>query len=416
MNASSYQFAAFSAAIIGSYPPRRCGIASFTYDLGKSLERRNLRCLAVAMSDAPGRYDYAPGAVFEELVEEDRDAYAAIANRLNDAGIRALSLQHEFGIFGGRAGAYILELLRLVQAPVITTLHTVLANPDSDQRRVMDGLIARSHRLVVMAQKGREILADSYGVPSGKIALVPHGIPDEPLMESSLAKANLGASGRQLLLTFGLLSPNKGIEVMIDALPAIIRAHPEALYLVVGETHPGLARHEGERYRDSLRERSRIVGVENHIRFIDRFMELPSLLEYIAASDVYVTPYLHEAQITSGTLAYAFGLGRPVVSSPYWHAKELLSDGRGLLVPFGDAEGFAHAINRLLDDAALRSRLQARSRSAGRAMRWSAVAGRYRALFEECGREPMLCDSPRASGLHRLASVSGGGVPALALD
>lgn len=406
MNPSPYALAAPSVAIIGNYPPRRCGIATFTHDLRAALDRSGLRCLTVAMRDALGPYDYAPGVVSQELVQEDPDDYIAAAERLNGAGIQAVSLQHEFGIFGGRAGAHVLQLLRRVHAPVVTTLHTVLTHPDADQRRVMDGLIARSHRLVVMAEKGRQILGDTYGVPAGKIALIPHGIPDEPLLPSSAAKASLGVSGRQLLLTFGLLSPNKGIEVMVEALPAIVRAHPDVLYLVVGATHPNLQRREGEHYRESLRTRAAALGVGDNVRFIDRFLELPRLLDYIAAADIYVTPYLSEAQITSGTLAYAVGLGKPVVSTPYWYAQELLGDGRGLLVPFGHVNALADAINRLLGNEMLRAQLQKRACAAGRGMIWPTIAQRYRELLDTAGMETPPRVTKMALPLRRMQPVA----------
>ncbi|WP_447954060.1 glycosyltransferase family 4 protein [Sphingopyxis chilensis] len=390
-------------AIVGNYPPRRCGIATFTQDLRMALDQLgpDTQCLAIAVRDALGPYDYPPGAVMLEIDQEDPAAYVAAAEQINQAGIQAVSLQHEFGIFGGRAGGHVLRLLRHLRAPVATTLHTVLTHPDADQRRVMEGLIARSHRLVVMAEKGRQILSDTYDVPFDRIEVVPHGIPDEQLLPAATAKSALGVDGRQVLLTFGLLSPNKGIEVMIEALPAIARRHPDILYLVVGATHPNLRRHEGERYRHSLQERAEALGVGHNVRFIDRYLELPQLLDFIAAADIYITPYLNEAQITSGTLAYAFGLGKPVVSSPYWYAKELLDDQRGLQVPFGHTDGFARAVNLLLGDSVLRKQLEARAAAIGRSMRWSAVARRYRQLLLPGGEPALATRTPLAQDRHR---------------
>lgn len=390
-------------AIVGNYPPRQCGIATFTHDLRMALDQLgpDTRCLAIAVQDALGPYDYAPGAVMVEIDQEDPATYIAAAERINRTGIQAVSLQHEFGIFGGRAGEHVLELLRRVHAPVTTTLHTVLTHPDAEQRRVMEGLIARSHRLVVMAEKGRQILSDTYAVPFDRIELIPHGIPDEPLLAASAAKSALGVDGRQVLLTFGLLSPNKGIEVMIEALPAIARRHPDIVYLVVGATHPNLRRHEGERYRDSLQQRADALGVGHNVRFVDRYLELPQLLDFIAAADIYITPYLSEAQITSGTLAYAFGLGKPVVSSPYWYARELLGDQRGLLVPFGHIDGFARAVNLLLGDSILRQQLEARADAIGRGMRWSSVARRYRQLLLPGTSNAPDLKTPVAHGRHQ---------------
>lgn len=380
-------------AILGNYPPRRCGIASFTHDLHAALRVAvpSRECLAVAVTDEHGPYDYRGDVAFE-MARDDPAAYAAAADRLNRAGVAALSLQHEFGIFGGPAGEHVLELLRRLRAPVVTTFHTVLTHPDADQRRVMMELASRSHRLVVMAAKGREILQDVYDVPASKIELIPHGIPAAPLPPSAIAKASLGTGDRRVLLTFGLLSPNKGIEVMIEALPDIARVHPDALYLVVGATHPNLKRFEGERYRESLRERAAELGVERNIRFIDAFLELPQLLDYIAAADIYVTPYLNEAQITSGTLAYAVGLGKAVVSTPYWYARELLDGGRGLVVPFASVRAMAEAIGALLDDEELASRLRMRAGLLGRTMAWPVVAERYGELLNGLHGQTQVVD------------------------
>lgn len=389
-------------AVIGNHPPRRCGIATFTQDLRDALAGpgAGLRCLTVAMSDGLGPYAYPTGSVDLDVPQDDAAAYRRAGAALDRAGVRAVCLQHEFGIFGGPAGAHVLELLRATTAPVVTTLHTVLEHPDADQRRVMAQLVDRSDTLVVMARKGASLLADRYGVPPERIAVVPHGIPDAPLRPVGAAKRRLGLSDRPVLLTFGLLSPNKGIEVMLDALPEIVREAPDILYLVVGATHPNLRRAEGERYRLSLTERARALGVAGNLELVDRFVALPELLDYIAAADVYVTPYLNEAQITSGTLAYAMGLGKPVVSSPYWYARELLAHGRGELVPFGDAPGFAGAINALLSDAARRAAVEDRALRAGAAMRWSAVGRRYAALLlREAG--------------HAMPASRSGGSPAL---
>ena len=370
-------------AIVGNHPPRRCGIATFTHDLRDALTGpgAGLRCFTVALSDTLCPYAYPPGSVDLEVPQDDAAAYRRAGAELDRAGIRAVCLQHEFGIFGGPAGAHVLELLRATEAPVVTTLHTILERPDADQSIVMEQIIDRSAKLVVMARKGAQILIDRYRVRPERIAVVPHGIPDAPLGPSTAAKRRLGLSGRPVLLTFGFLSPNKGIEVMLDALPEIVRTTPDILYLVVGATHPNLRRAEGERYRLSLAKRARALGVEANLRLIDCFLELPDLLDYIAAADIYVTPYLNEAQISSGTLAYATGLGKPVVSSPYWYARELLSDGRGLLVPFGDPRGFSGAINALLGDDAQRAGIEARALRAGAQMRWSVVGSRYASLL-----------------------------------
>lgn len=369
-------------ALIGNYLPRRCGIATFTHDLRGALARANpgSEPLVVAMNDALGPYDY-PSEVAFTIEEQDRSAYAAAADYLNVSTVDIVVVQHEFGIFGGPAGDYLLNLLGRLRMPVVTTLHTVLTDPDADQRRVMEALVVRSSKLVVMAEKGREILRDTYAVPEDKIAVIPHGVPDQPFLDTALAKDALGFGDRDVLLTFGLLSPNKGIEHMLDAMPKVLAADPDAIYVVLGATHPNLVRNEGERYREQLQAQANRLGVADSVRFIDGFLNEEMLLQYLAAADIYVTPYLHEAQITSGTLALSFGMGKPIVSTPYWHAKELLADDHGVLVPFADAAAMADAIVRTLGDRPYRNMLRKRAYLAGRRTIWPVVAGRYQALF-----------------------------------
>jgi len=391
-------------ALIGNYTPRRCGIATFTHDLRAALrlDAPGTDHLVVAMTDRVGEYDY-PREVAFEIVEDDRAAYAAAADYLSSSSVDLVVLQHEFGIFGGPAGDYLLDLLRRLKMPVITTLHTVLTDPDSDQRRVMEALIARSATLIVMADKGREILEARYGVPRARIAVIPHGVPDQPFLDGAMAKARLGHRDRDLLLTFGLLSPGKGIEGMLAAMPAIVDAHPQALYLVLGATHPNLKRTEGERYRQSLEAQAHALGVADHVMFVDSFVDEPQLIEYLTAADVYVTPYLHEAQITSGTLALSFGMGKPIVSTPYWHAAELLVDGRGVLVPFGSPPALAEAIDRVLADRRLRDSLRTRAYAAGRATIWPTVARRHHETFTQALAERLNRPSnvvPLAAGVR----------------
>ncbi|UAJ10532.1 glycosyltransferase family 4 protein [Glacieibacterium megasporae] len=370
-------------ALIGTFPPRRCGIATFTSDFQQALNalEPEVETVTLAMSDPGHTHDYGR-EVAVEIARDRVTAYSAAADFLNQADIDVVSLQHEFGIFGGSAGSHVLTLLRRLRMPVVTTFHTILADPDTAQRRVMEELIARSERLVVMARKGVEILRDVYSVPDDKIAIVLHGIPDIALSEPSVARTRLGLPiDRLTLMTFGLLSPGKGIETMIEAMPAIVARHPLINYLIVGATHPHLAAQKGERYRQSLANRVAELGVAGNVTFLDRFLELDDLITYIAACDIYVTPYLNPAQITSGTLAYGSGLGRPVVSTPYWHATEILGDGAGILVPFAEPGELAAAVNGLLDDPAQRQTMSARAREAGRAMTWPAVAEQYRNIF-----------------------------------
>ena len=325
-------------AFIGNSLPRRCGIATFTTDLQRAVanSRPDLEATIVAMTDHDQVYDYPPTVGFQ-INDGCVEDYTGAADFLNSGRFEAVSLQHEFGIFGGEAGNEIMPLLSRLTMPIVTTLHTVLSEPTTAQRDVLSNIVAVSSKIVVMAEKGRELLRAVYHVPDEKIEVIPHGIPEFEFLEPDGAKAKLGFSNRAVILTFGLLSPNKGVEVMIDAMPSILKSRPDAVYVVLGATHPNLVRDQGEAYRESLVERARKAGVEDHVVFLDQFVDQKTLLDFISMCDVYVTPYLNEAQMTSGTLAYSFGLGKAVVSTPYWHARELLADGRGILVPFGDA-------------------------------------------------------------------------------
>ena len=298
------------------------------------------------MTDHGQTYDY-PASVALQIKDDSIEEYVRAAALLNAGRFDVVCLQHEFGIFGGEAGAHIIELLSRLTMPIVTTLHTVLAKPTAGQRAVMDRIVEVSSKIIVMADKGRELLRSVYRVPDEKIEVIAHGIPDFPFVEPDAAKAKLGFGDRSVILTFGLLSPSKGIEVMIDAMPSILQRRPDAVYVVLGATHPNLVRDQGEAYRESLMTRVRELGIEDNVVFLDQFVDQATLLEFISMCDVYVTPYLNEAQMTSGTLAYSFGLGKPVVSTPYWHARELLADGRGVLVPFGDAAAIGDAIAEL---------------------------------------------------------------------
>lgn len=371
-------------ALIGTCVPRQCGIATFTDDLQQALTHADptVSAITIAMTDNNNVYAY-PNQAPLEIHHADPASYEEAADFLTVADIEIVSLQHEFGIFGGEAGEHILGLVRGLKAPLVTTLHTVLASPNLAQRRVMDELIASSARLVVMADKGRQILQDVYEVPSDKIAVIPHGVPDRPFLDPAMAKHDLDMADRTLLMTFGLLGPGKGIETAIRALPALVADNPKLLYMIVGATHPNLVRDEGERYRESLAALADELGVADHVQFVDSYLSLDQLLDYLAACDIYLSPYPNEAQIVSGTLAYAIALGKAVVSTPFWYAQELLADDCGLLVPFGQAEEFASAIRRLIDDDALRSEIRTKAYARGREMIWSKVAEQYLTVFSE---------------------------------
>lgn len=371
-------------AFLGTYPPRKCGIATFTHDLREAFAPRleDAPCPVVAVNDLAGHQAYPPEVVFE-ITEQDISSYERAAEFLNRSSVDVLCLQHEFGIFGGSAGGHVLVLLRALRMPVVTTLHTILRDPDPEQRRVMEGIIRASDRLVVMTERGRRYLREIYDAPAGKIDLIAHGIHDVPLEDSARYKELFAVEGRLVLLTFGLLSPNKGIEYVLDALPAIIARFPQVVYLVLGATHPNLLRDQGEHYRLGLELRAKKNGVDQHVIFYNRFVDLPELKDFIGAADVYLTPYLNERQIVSGTLAYAFGAGKAVVSTPYWHAAELLADGRGVLVPFADSAALAREVCSLLGDEPRRQAICVHAHHLGREMTWERTAVRYGASFAQ---------------------------------
>jgi glycosyltransferase involved in cell wall biosynthesis len=374
-------------AFIGNSLPRHCGIATFTTDLQQAIAASDagVETCIVAMTDNGNTYGY-PAAVRHQVRDKRVEDYVRAAGFLNAGRFDAVSLQHEFGIFGGEAGDHIMALLSRLTMPVITTLHTVLAEPAPEYRDVLDRVVDASSRIVVMAEKGRKLLRTVYRVPAEKIEVIPHGIPDFAFVEPDQAKARFGFSGRPVILTFGLLSPTKGIEVMIDAMPLILKSSPKAVYIVLGATHPNLVREQGEVYRESLVARVRELGIENHVVFLDQFVDKPTLLAYISMCDVYVTPYLNAAQMTSGTLAYSFGLGKAVVSTPYWHARELLADGRGILVPFGDATATGNEIAALLTGNGRLQAMREHAYASSRPMTWERTAGRYLDAFESARR------------------------------
>src|ERR1017187_1036319 len=375
-------------AFLGDYLPRKCGIATFTSDLLGAVAARHptSRCFAVPVNDIDGCYQY-PDIVRFEIEEQDLASYRRAADFLNSSNVDIVSVQHEFGIFGGPAGSYLLALLQELKAPVVTTLHTVLLKPNADQHRVMQELIARSTRLVVMSDLGRTILQEVYQAPPAKIDLIPHGIPDVPFVASACYKDQFGVGGKIVLLTFGLLSPNKGIEHVLHALPDIVAEFPDVVYIVLGATHPHEFRTRGEAYRLGLEAIARKNKLDNNVIFYNRFVELKELTEFIGAADLYVTPYLDEAQSTSGTLAYAFGAGKAVISTPYWHASELLKDQRGVLVPFADPRAIAREASGLLRDGTRRNAMSDNAYKLGREMVWSKTAGLYMRSFELAQRQ-----------------------------
>ncbi len=402
-------------AFLGDYLPRKCGIATFTTDLrcAVATEFPAFQCLVVPVNDVAAGYDY-PAEVRFEIAEQDLPSYLRAADFLNITDVDVVCVEHEFGIFGGPAGSHVLALLRELQMPIVTTLHTILREPNEEQRRVMRELIRRSTRLVVMSERGREFLLDVYQAPAAKIDLIPHGIPDMPFADPNYFKDEFGVAGKQVLLTFGLLSPNKGIEYALRALPDVIREFPNVIYIVLGQTHPNLLRDEGEAYRLSLERLAKDLGVQKNVVFFNRFVELEELMRFIGAADIYLTPYLTESQITSGTLAYAFGAGNAVVSTPYWHAAELLTAERGKLVPFRDAKAIAVAVVELLRDETLRHTMRKNAYKLGREMVWSRVAQLYAKSFEQARQDHSFVG--RKSSPIKTLDESPGLLPELKLD
>ena len=372
-------------AFVGDYLPRQCGLATFTHDLCESVATQvgsSQEVFAVAMNDVPEGYPYPPRVRFEvrEPVQAD---YRMAAEFLNINMVSVVCLEHEYGIYGGTCGSHVLALLRRIRRPLVTTFHTVLKDPGDDQRQVLNEIARLSDRLVVMSDLAASFLRDIYGVPAAKVAMIPHGIPDVPFIDPAYYRDQFGVEGRKVLLTFGLLSPGKGIEYAIGALPAVIAEHPEVMYIVLGATHPHVKRESGEEYRNGLLRLVRKLGLQEHVTFHDRFVELKELCEFIGAADIYLTPYLNEAQITSGTLAYALGAGKACVSTPYWYATEMLAEGRGRLVGFRDSEGIAEQVLDLLDNESERHAIRRRAYSFCRRMVWKRVAQDYLDLFAQ---------------------------------
>ena len=363
-------------AILGNHLPRQCGIATFTTHLADALATAlpEVDSFVLAMNDAGRRHSY-PSRVRFEIAQGDLGSYRRAADFLNVNHVDVLSVQHEYGIFGGKAGAHVIALLRELRMPIVTTLHTVLSAPNPAQRAVIDDLARLSARLVVMSASGADLLRRVHGISADQIDLIPHGIPHVPVDAAS--KDRLGVDGKTVILTFGLLSRDKGIEHVIDALPAILAVHPDVVYIVLGATHPHVVPHEGESYRLMLEARGEQLGVAASMVFHNRFVSQDELTEFLSATDIYITPYLQPEQITSGTLAYAVGAGKAVISTPYIYARELLAEGRGVLVPWRDSHAIAREVIDLVSDRDRQRVMCARAAAYGVGMTWPAVAARY---------------------------------------
>src|SRR5450432_2050444 len=402
-------------AVIGNYLPRQCGIATFTTDLCEAIaaEYGEARLLALPVNDTAHGYDY-PARVRWSLDQDDVTSYQEAAEFLNFHNVDMVCLQHEFGIFGGPAGSHILHLLRRLKMPVVTTLHTVLREPDPKQMRAMAEIAEVSDRLIVMSQLSSQILQEVFKVPASKIDMVPHGVPDLPFLDPNFFKDRFGVEGKAVLLTFGLLSPNKGIENVIQALPQILSRHSNVAYIVAGATHPHILRREGDKYRESLQALAKKMGVESQVMFHDRFVSPEEMVEFIGAADIYITPYRHEAQVVSGTLAYALGAGKAIISTPYWHAIELLDGGRGALVPFEDPNAIAQKAIELLDTPAIRHAMRKRAYQFARDMVWRRVAQGYMGSFAQVRSDRL--ENPRVQFSARATPKLLNQLPEVKLD
>jgi glycosyltransferase involved in cell wall biosynthesis len=392
-------------AFLGTYPPRRCGIATFTRDLAVGLGAASPRVkpMVIAVNDAGGPYEYPPEVAYE-IRQGTKGDYARAAELINYKDVQWVSIQHEYGIFGGDDGAYVLDFIGALRVPAIVTLHTVLENPSESQRTIVQKM-ATAAVLVVMSQVAADLLARRYDVRGDLVHVIPHGIPDMAPRDQDKLKGTFGVAGHRMLLTFGLLGPNKGIETVIRALPAAVAACPDLVYFVVGATHPAIVREHGEAYRSTLEREAEKLGVREHVVFRDQYVTTEELCSYLQAADVFISPYLNEAQVTSGALSYALGAGAAVVSTPYWHAKELLADGRGQLFPFADSDALAKTIVSLLTAPAELARTRRTGYEYTRAFTWPRIGAQYLSLAQRALRPPRRINrvvAPRASSLPEL--------------
>jgi glycosyltransferase involved in cell wall biosynthesis len=381
-------------AFVGTYPPRECGIGTFTYDLVSAYDGIDPSRLStvVAMNDYGQMYDYDlhdyQGRVRMQIDADDLDSYLRAADAIKHSRIQIVNIQHEYGIYGGQDGDSILEFMRAVDRPVVTTMHTVLPHPEGHFHEVTQQILDASAAVVVLARSAAPMLRANFRVAPERIHVIPHGIPNFTRKESirRRTKKLLGLDQRPLLSTFGLIGPSKAIEYVVEALPAVVERHPNVLYLVIGETHPHIRQREGESYRNKLVDIARALGVERHVRFNNRFLSNSELIRYLAATDVYIMAYLNKDQIVSGTLAYAVGCGKAVIATPFVYAQEMLSDGRGIIVPFKDPEAIATGVNSLLGDRRKLLQMEERAYKFSRSMVWPNVARMYHELFRSMAR------------------------------
>lgn len=382
---------------IGSFPPRECGIATFTKDVVDSFESRyGVHSDVVAVDEPGGEVRRYPAQVVARLQERDRPSYSEIAALINQHPSDVVNIQHEYGLFGGERGEWLIDLMRQVEKPIVLTLHTILPDPDETMLRVTRSLCDFASAIVPLSETGRELLEHTYRINPVKLRLIHHGVPDVPFHSTDAAKASFGIGQRLVISTFGLINRGKGLEYAIDAMRDVVKRHPEALYLILGETHPVVRRQEGESYRESLQARVAEYGLQNNVKLVDKYLNFDELVAYLQATDIYLTPYLNPVQIVSGTLAYAIGCGKAVVSTPYLYAKELLAHHRGFLCEFRDNVSIATLVNALLDDPMLRRATERRAYRFGRQMTWPHVATDYGNLFEELAPQTRMMLVPSA--------------------
>jgi len=398
---------------ISSFPPRKCGIATFTSDLIDSTAlaaKGEFEPLVVAMRSEENKYN---DPVKFEIRQNVKSDYICAADYINFSHVDLVSVQHEFGLFGGEAGAYLSLLIDRLKAPVITTLHTVLDDPDPTHYKSLVDICKASYRVITMNERGVSMLRDIYNIPTRKIKLIPHGVPDLPFVDSNYYKHKFGLEDRRTILTFGLLSKNKGIEVMLKAMPAIIRAEPSVIYIILGMTHPNVVKHEGESYRFSLQQMVKDLNLQQHVIFFNRFVDDKELHNFLCAADIYVTPYLNEKQLTSGTLSFAVGTGKAVVSTPYWAATELLADGRGKLVQFDDSQQMSHDIVEIIKNDTLYYSLRRRAYDYGRSRTWPKIGQTYWKLFDSKLKPFRISAKTKLSAAETISSIE---VPEPSLD
>lgn len=379
-------------AYVATYPPQECGIATFTRDLSTAISKYTPFSNPFVIAVGEGAdIEQFPKIVKFQITKSDPQSYVRAAEMVNNSAVRGVSLQHEYGIFGGLDGEYVLKFVEKLERPTVVTLHTVLFNPGPNQKRIVQELGRMCDALVVMVKMGKEMLVNNYGIPANKVAIIPHGVPNVHRVSAATIKKTLGISDRPVISSFGLINRGKGIEYGIQAMPGILKKHPDAMYLVLGETHPGVRHNEGESYRKELLQIVADLGLEKNVRFNNRYLKLEELINYLCATDVYITPYINRDQIVSGTLAYALGCGKAIVSTPYLYAEEVLSGGRGLLVDFRNPDQLSGAANRILDDAVLREQMETKAYKYGRRAAWFNVAIDYLDLFHR------LCPRPKAA-------------------